>query len=111
MDQVHPVLPGMAGLLPPPEACNYAQLYTAQAPVTYPNGYSQYMAHFAPDSEFMGPALLTRVTGNTTLPQGFLQICTPTDGRPHVSVSTTLPIIFRTSMALLLNGMTHILLH
>ncbi len=82
MAQVHPVLPGVAGLLPPPEARSYAQLYAAQAPVAYPDGYSQYMAHFAMGSDFTGTALLNRVTGNTTLPQGFLQICTLTDGHP-----------------------------
>jgi hypothetical protein len=75
--------PPIPGLLPP-EICTYADCYASQAPSAFPDGYGQYTAHFAHDSPSTAAALLTHIAGNTNTPQGYLQICTPTDGYPRV---------------------------
>ena len=68
----------------PQEIRTYAQLYASQAPTFYPDGYGALMAHFDPTNPVTAAALLDRVAGNSNIPQGYLQVCTPTEGKPRV---------------------------
>ena len=67
----------------PPEIRSYEALYASQAATAFPDGYGNYMSLFAHDSPITSAALLARIAGNVTIPQGYLQICTPTEGHPR----------------------------
>jgi hypothetical protein len=68
----------------PPEVRSYESLYASQAATAFPDGYGPYMSLFAHDSTMTSAALLAHIAGNVTIPQGYLQICTPTEGHPLV---------------------------
>ena len=93
MNPPDPQLPLLLGPAPqgppipaplPPEIRSYEALYASQAATAFPDGYGPYMSLFAHDSPITSAALLARIAGNVTIPQGYLQICTPTEGHPRV---------------------------